>query len=170
MAYDAAQRAQVKQDKQARYGHEVFAVPALDSYPLTKHKKPDAERVRAAWDYIHVAANAAKLGGAVKTAEARIRAFAHKHFPDMQLEAPVRKSWAQDEVYVWPDEGLWPLTARQQPNEELVQKAWATLHSALWDYRLTDAGMAQAERRIAAFAAAHAMALVPPRRTRQLGM
>lgn len=164
-AYDAAERRAVKRAKAARYGKEVFAVPALASYPLTKDRKPDAERVRAAWDYIHVAANRAKLGEpTARQAEARIRAFAHRHFPDMALEADdTRKSWATDEVYVFPAERVWPLTDRRTPSVAAVQKAWQEVHSARWEYLLTDDAMARAEARILAFAAQHQLPVRPER-------
>jgi hypothetical protein len=155
MAYDKTERHAVKQQKAERYGtHEVFAVPGLDSYPLTKDKKPDRERVQAAWDYIHVSKNAAKLGDDASKAEARIRAFAKKHFPDMALE-DAHKSWAVDEVYVFPDVQVWPLTEGHTPSAELVQKSWADMHSARMEYLLTDAAMAKAEARLLSFARQH---------------
>lgn len=157
-----------RRKKAEKYGaDEVFAVPSLDSYPLTKNHKPDAERVKAAWDYIHVAQNRQALGKDAKRATARIRAFAAQHFPGLALEGgdETQKSWATDEVYTFPAEQVWPLTERRQPSVELVQKAWADIHSARWEARLTDVAMVQAEGRIAAFAAAHQMALQPKRPT-----
>lgn len=162
MVYDKAERKAVKEHKRDEYGtHEVFAVPSLDSYPLTKDHKPDAERVKAAWDYIHVAKNRAKLGDEASKATARIRAFAHKHFPDMVLET--QKSWATDEVYVFPGEQVWPLTDRREPSVELVQKAWQDVHSARWEYLLSDEAMARAETRIVTFADAHHIPVQPQR-------
>lgn len=161
-SYTPKERREVKRDKHDRYGHEVFAVPSLDSYPLTKHQKPDRERVKAAWDYIHVAKNRAKLGDEAAKATARIRAFAKKHFPDMVLE-DVHKSWATDEVYVFPDVQVWPLTDGHQPSPELVQKSWAEVHSARMEYLLTDEAMARAEARILTFAAQHQIPIKPQR-------
>lgn len=155
-----------RRKKAAEYGpDEVFAVPRLDSYPLTKDHQPDRERVQAAWDYIHVAKNRRALGKDAARATARIRAFAHQHFPDMTLEGgdATHKGWSTAEVFTFPAEAVWPLTEHRQPSAALVQKAWADIHSARWEARLTDAAMAQAEARIAAFAAAHQVALRAPR-------
>ena len=166
MAYDQAERKTVTAKKTAEYGsHEVFAVPSLHSYPLTKEKKPSAERVKAAWDYIHVAKNRAKLGADAAKATARIRAFAHRHFPDMALEE-AKKSWATDEVYVFPDAQVWPLTEGRHPSVEAVQKSWADMHSAQMEALLTEEGMGQAEARVLAFAAQHHIP-VTPRRVRK---
>lgn len=162
-SYTAAERRAMRRDKRDRYGDEVYAVPTMDSYPLTKDKRPNRERVQAAWDYIHVAANRAKLGETTaRRATARIRAFAHRHFPDMALE-DTRKSWAADEVYVFPDVRVWPLTEGRRPSAEAVQKAWAAVHSAQMEYRLTDAAMAQAEARIQTFAQQYAVPLTARR-------
>ncbi|NMP20757.1 DUF6582 domain-containing protein [Sulfobacillus harzensis] len=159
-AYSATERHAVKRDKHDRYGDEVYAVPKLDSYPLTQDKKPSEERVRAAWDYIHVAKNREKLGEKTAAkATARIRAFAKKHFPDMHLEETTHKSLAVDEVYVFPLESIWPLTENRQPSAERVQKAWQELHSARIEHVLPDAAMATAEQRIALFAAQHDLPL-----------
>ena len=166
--YTRQERQQVKQKKTAEYGRdEVFAVPRLRSYPLTKDRRPDAERVKAAWDYIHVAKNRAKLGEDAAKATARIRAFAHKHFPDMQLEEDTRKSWATEEIYVFPAERIWPLTESRRPSAEAVQKAWQSLHSAQVEYRMPDQAMAVAEQRIALFAARHHLPLQARQRLRQ---
>jgi hypothetical protein len=166
MAYDKAERKTVKTKKTAEYGtHEVFAVPSLHSYPLTKNKQPSQERVKAAWDYIHVAQNRAKLGDDAAKATARIRAFAQKHFPDMALEE-TKKSWATDEVYVFPDALVWPLTEGRQPSVEAVQKSWADIHSIQMEALLSDEGMARAEARVLAFAAQHQIP-VTPRRVRK---
>jgi hypothetical protein len=168
-AYTAAQRRTLKRAKQDRYGHEVFAVPALASYPLTTHRRPDRARVQAAWDYIHVAKNREKLGDTeAAKATARIRAFARRHFPDMVLEEPTTKSLALDEVYVFPANGLWPLTDHCQPSAERVQKAWQDVHSALWEARLSDRDMARAETRISLFAAQHGVPLTRSRRPRSV--
>lgn len=154
-AYSATERHAVQRDKHARYGDEVYAVPKLDSYPLTQDKKPSEERVRAAWDYIHVAKNREKLGEKTAAkATARIRAFAQKHFPDMALEE-THKSWAHDEVYIFPDVQVWPLTEGREPSPELVQKSWSEMHSARMEYLLTDAAMARAEARLLSFARQH---------------
>lgn len=170
MAYDNAERKTVKNDKRGQYGtHEVFAVPSLDSYPLTKNKKPDRERVKAAWDYIHVADNRAKLGDEAAKATARIRAFAKKHFPDMALE-DVKKSWATDEVYVFPDVAVWPLTESRTPSPELVQKSWAEMHSMRLEHLMTDEAMAQAEARVLTFAHQHQIPVVPGRVRKGLAM
>ena len=170
MAYDKAARAAVRAKKTDEYGaHEVFAVPALRSYPLTDHKKPSAERVRAAWDYIHQDKNRAKLGAAAAPAVARIRAFARRHFPDMALEG-LHKGWATDEVYLSPADRAWPLTHGRVPDAGLLQKAWADLHSVQWEARLDDAAMAEAERRLQAWATAHQLPLTPPRRAPRVVM
>lgn len=158
-AYSAKEQKAIQRDKHDRYGDEVYADPKLDAYPLTKDRKPDYERVKAAWDYVHVAKNREKLGE--ETAErvtARIRAFATKHFPKMALEE-THKSLATDEVYVFPVEGLWPLTEQRKPSVDRVQKAWQELHSARIEHVLPDHAMAQAEQRIALFAAQHDLPL-----------
>ena len=158
-AYAAKERREIKRDKHDRYGDEVYADPTMDSYPLTKDHKPDYERVKAAWDYIHVATNREKLGkDTAERVTARIRAFAKKHFPKMALEE-THKSLATDEVYVFPVEGLWPLTEQREPSAERVQKAWQELHSARIEHVLPDEAMAQAEQRIALFAAQHDLPL-----------
>jgi len=167
MAYDRAERAAVRRQKAAAYGtHEVFAVPALNSYPLTKDRRPDRTRVQAAWDYLHVAANRTKLGEPVAAAaERRIRAFARAHFPDLALAgAATHKGWATDEVYLAPDLKAWPLTYRRQPDAGLLQKAWADVHSVQWEARLDDAAFAEAEQRLLAWAHAQALPVTPPKR------
>jgi len=86
--YSVAQQKRVRQAKRAEYGtHEYFAVPTLNSYPLTKHGVPNRSRVLAAWRYIHQAKNAAKLGDPmIEKAEKRIQRFAKKHF-NLKLHA-----------------------------------------------------------------------------------
>lgn len=170
MAYDKAERKTVNKKKRELYGtKEVFAVPSLHSYPLTKDKKPDRERVQSAWDYIHVAKNRAKLGDEAAKATTRIRAFAKKHFPDMALE-DAKKSWATDEVYVFPDVAVWPLTEGRAPSPELVQKSWSDLHSMRMEHLLTDAAMAQAEARVLVFAHQYQIPVTPTRARKGLAM
>ena len=169
-AYSSEERRAIKRRKHTRYGAEVFAVPKMDAYPLTKGKKPSRERVKAAWDYIHVTENREKLGAKTAArATARIRAFAQQHFPDMALE-DTRKSWATDEVYLFPEAQAWPLTEYRQPSPERVQKAWAEVHSARWEYLLTDDAMARAEIRLAGFARQHQIPLQVRRRPEMVGM
>ena len=87
-SYDAEERRDVRRKKTEEYGKgEVFAVPSLRSYPLTKNGKPSRERVKAAWAYLHVGSNRAKIGEkAADAAERRIRAFAKRHFAGVELE------------------------------------------------------------------------------------
>ena len=86
--YTAHEKKEVNREKKDLYGtHEVFAVPELHSYPLTKHGKPSRERVLAAWRYIHQGENASALGlGATRLAEKRIIAYAKTHF-DLELHS-----------------------------------------------------------------------------------
>ena len=80
-AYDAGERREVRREKTQRYGKgETFAVPSLRSYPLTKNGRPSRERTMAAWRYMSMPKNAAKLGDEVGAAKRRIRAFARRHF------------------------------------------------------------------------------------------
>lgn len=178
-AYSPKEAAAVRRKKTEEYGtEETFAVPKLRSYPLTKHGKPDAERVLAAWRYLHQRRNREKLSDAVaKQAEARIRRFAAKHFPDIHLadkkegsptSKPAKKSTASarrparslrkalpPEVYVFPELRQWPLTKGRLPNERLIQKAWKELHSPHAQAALGDALIDQAEMRVEAFATLH---------------
>ncbi len=87
-SYDAEERKDVRRKKTEEYGQgEVFAVPSLRSYPLTKNGKPSRERVKAAWAYLHVGSNRAKIGEkAADGAERRIRAFAKRYFSGVELE------------------------------------------------------------------------------------
>lgn len=90
--YTAAERRHVRAEKRREYGtDEVFAVPNVNAYPLTQDGRPDEERVRAAWSYIHQRKNAGKLGDAeTRTAEEKIRRFAKKHFPKLVLESSAK--------------------------------------------------------------------------------
>ena len=165
-AYTAEQRKEVRRKKREEYGKgETFAVPGLDSYPLTKDGQPDEERVRAAWGYIHTAKDREKLGEErAKAAEKRIRAFAKKHFPEMQLEGgdetkkPEDMRKALGEVYVFPDEKAFPLTKSLQPDAELVQAAWRDIHGIRANHILGEQADV-AERRIRFFAKQHGIAL-----------
>jgi hypothetical protein len=84
--YTRKEMREVNREKESRYGtDEVFAVPSLHSYPLTKDGKPSRERVESAWKYIHQGENMSKLGlDAVRAAEKRIVSFAKKYF-DIEL-------------------------------------------------------------------------------------
>jgi len=160
-AYAPKERREVKRKKEEEYGEdETFAVPGLDSYPLTKDGKPDEERVRAAWGYIHTAKDRAKLGEEkAKAAEKRIRAFAKQHFPEMELEdAHENMHKALGEVYVFPEARTWPLTKGLVPDEELVRAAWRDLHGTVANHVLGDQADI-AERRIRYFAGKHGIAL-----------
>ncbi len=164
-AYTAEQRKEVRRKKREEYGtKETFAVPGLDSYPLTKDGKPDEERVRAAWSYIHHPDNAAKLGDQAKAAERRIRAFAKKHFPEMELEGGDETKKDENmhksvgEVYVFPGEKAFPLTKSLRPDAELVQAAWRDVHGIRANHILGEQADV-AEHRIRFFAEKHGIAL-----------
>lgn len=75
------------------YGDETYADPGWQSdkkkrYPLTKGGKPDKKRIRAAWSYINVEANAAKYSAnQVKRIKSRIQKAATKAGVDVKAEA-----------------------------------------------------------------------------------
>lgn len=167
-AYTEKQQKEVRDKKREEYGtKEYFAVPGLDSYPLTEHGKPSEERVRAAWGYIHQEDNRAKLGERAGEGVKRIRAFAHKHFPDMQLEGDqeeeTKKSMSR-ETFLFPegDAGAWQLTVGGKPDADLVRKAWNEVHSTKVNYLLGDENFAAAEERLTWYAQQHSIALEQP--------
>ena len=169
-SYDAAERKDVRRKKTEEYGKsEVFAVPSLRSYPLTKDGRPSEERTMAAWRYINEAANAEKLGDKAEAAKRRIRSFAKKHFgKELEGGEEAKKSMPAesaepplptDEVYALQDRSLWPLTKGLQPNAALIGGAWRAVHSTRAQALLPDEDAAVAEARIAHFARHHKVSL-----------
>lgn len=169
-AYTAEERKEVRRKKTEEYGKgEVFAVPSLRSYPLTEDGKPSEERTLAAWRYLNMPKNAAKLGDKAEAARRRIRAFAKKHFGKELAEGgeEVSKSMAADkqqglptdEVYALQERSLWPLTKGLQPDPLLVEGAWRAVHSVRAQALLSDEEAAVAATRIAHFARHHSIPL-----------
>ncbi len=163
-AYSKEQRHEVRRDKAQRYGKEVFAVPRLDSYPLTKDGEPDEERTMAAWRYIHTEKDESKLPAAeAAKAKSRIRAFAKKHFGKELESGPEETKKAldtaanlpTDEVYALQHRSLWPLTKALQPDAGLVRGAWRALHSTRAQSLLPEEDARVAEVRIRHFAEHH---------------
>lgn len=164
MAYNKEERKGVKQRKTEKYGKgEVFAVPALDSYPLTENKKPSEERTIAAWKYLHQGKNEHKLTGKeLETAEKRIRHFAKYHFgkdlTSAEDEKETKKS-LQTEVFLLPEFSLWPVTKGLQPNPELCQQAWQVLHMTKSHVMLGTDNVDKAEERLIAYSRKHGIKL-----------
>ena len=169
-SYDAEERKEVRRKKTEEYGKgEVFAVPSLRSYPLTKDGKPSEERTMAAWRYLSMPKNAEKLGDKAGAARSRIRSFAKKHFgKELEGGEEAKKSMPTeaaepalptDEVYALQDRSLWPLTKGLQPDAALIQAAWQAVHSTRAQALLPDEDAAVAEARIAHFARHHKVSL-----------
>lgn len=163
MAYDKKEREEVKQKKTEKYGKkEVFAVPALNSYPLTEDSKPSEERTMAAWKYLHEKRDEHKLTGEeFKTAESHIHSFAKKHF-GKELESPgekeVEKS-LQTEKFLLPEYSLWPVTKSLQPDAELCNQAWQVLHMQKSLVLLGAENVDLAEQRLIAYSEKHGIQL-----------
>ncbi len=156
-AYTAEERRDVRAKKTEEYGRgETFAVPSLRSYPLTDGGKPSEERTMAAWRYINVPENAAKLGEKGAAAKRRIRAFAKKHFgKDLEAGEEAKKAMAAetpaqdpalpaDEVYALQDRSLWPMTKGLQPDAGLIRAAASALHEACDPYSQRKVRLARA--------------------------
>jgi len=80
-ARDKKEWAEVKKDKKAKYGKEIYADKEHDSYPLTKDGKPSEERTMAAWRYINETKDAKEYSASkVSSMKAKIRRFAKEHF------------------------------------------------------------------------------------------
>ncbi len=162
MAYDKKEREEVKQKKTEEYGKkEVFAVPSLRSYPLTKGGKPSEERTMAAWRYIHQEGNSEKLGEDAATAKKRIKAFAKKHFGkelESSGEKEVEKS-LQTEKFLLPEYSLWPVTKSLQPDAELCNQAWQVLHMQKSLVLLGAENVDLAEQRLLAYSEKHGIQL-----------
>lgn len=159
MAYDKKEREEVKQKKTEKYGKgEVFAVPALRSYPLTKDGKPNEERTMAAWKYLHQSRNEHKLTGEeFRTAESRIRSFAKKHF-GKELEASDDRKEVEKSLQTQPTEkcllpefSLWPVTKGFKPDAELCNQAWQVIHMQKSLVLLGAENVDLAERRLLAY-------------------
>lgn len=158
MPYDKQEREEVKQKKTEKYGkNEVFAVPALRSYPLTKDGQPSEERTMSAWRYLHEKRDEHKLTDEeFKEAEDKIQAFAKKHFKKKLTSKKEMKKSLPSEVFLLPEcNNLWPVTKGLQPNPELCNQAWQVIHMTRTQVILGSQNVDKAEARLIAFAGQH---------------